>query len=116
MDDGYDWEKRLADHDEERMYETILELWPMKEVAPTELSFLQDVFCGMLQAKENMKYPEHFYQHELGEALILDELVDIAIKNKPIVRWTLTSKEHSPSWTWELQRIQKWCSLLWATF
>ncbi len=86
MDDGYDWEKRLADHDEERMYETILELWPMKEVAPTELSFLQDVFCGMLQAKENMKYPEHFYQHELGEALILDELVDIAIKNKPIVR------------------------------
>jgi hypothetical protein len=40
-----------------------------------------------------MKYQEHFYQHEPGEALILDELVDITIKNKPIVKWTLTSEE-----------------------
>jgi hypothetical protein len=47
----------------------------------------------MLQAKENMKYQEQFYQHELGEALILDESADIIIENKPIARWTLTNEE-----------------------
>jgi hypothetical protein len=47
----------------------------------------------MLQAKENMKYQEHFYQHEPREALILDESVDIIIENKLIVGWTLTNEE-----------------------
>lgn len=46
----------------------------------------------MLQAKENMKYQEHFYQHELGEALILDETTNIIIENKPTAEWTLTDE------------------------
>jgi hypothetical protein len=34
-----------------------------------KLSFLSDVFCGMLHADKDIEYLEHFYQHELGEAL-----------------------------------------------
>jgi hypothetical protein len=38
-----------------------------------------DVFYGMLQPKEDVNYPEHFYKHELGEALVLNEVPNITI-------------------------------------
>jgi hypothetical protein len=44
-----------------------------------------------------MKYLKHFYWHEFGEALILDELTNITIKNKPIVEWTLINENNSPN-------------------
>jgi hypothetical protein len=47
----------------------------------------------MLQVEEDMKYLQHFYRHEPREALILDKLANITIKNKPIAAWTLTNKK-----------------------
>jgi hypothetical protein len=61
----------------------------MGEVAQDKLSFLPNVFCGMLHADKNIKYQEHFHQHELGEALILNELINITIQNKSVVGWTM---------------------------
>lgn len=49
-----------------------------------------DVFYGMLQSEENVNYPEHFYKHKLRETLVLNEVHDITIWNKPMTKaWTL---------------------------
>lgn len=73
MDDGYDWDERLIHQDEEQLYEAIMELWPTGEVAQDKLSFLSYVFYGVLHVNKDIEYPYHFYQHELGKVLILDE-------------------------------------------
>ncbi len=36
----------------------------------------------------------YFFEHQLGEALILDEVVNITIKDKKIVGWIVITKEH----------------------
>jgi hypothetical protein len=59
-------------------------------VIPKELSFLLDVFCEMLQVDETMDYPKHFYHHEPRKTSILDEIIDIVIRNK--FSWTLIEK------------------------
>jgi hypothetical protein len=58
-----------------------------KGVIPKELSFLPDVFCEMLQVDG---LSEHFYHHEPRKTLILDEIIDIVIRNK--FSWTLIEK------------------------
>jgi ABC-type antimicrobial peptide transport system ATPase subunit len=35
----------------------------------------------------------YFYEHQPGEALILDEATDIIIKDKKITSWTMTVEE-----------------------
>ncbi len=35
----------------------------------------------------------YFYEHQLGKALILDEAIDITIKDKKIASWIVTTKE-----------------------
>jgi hypothetical protein len=44
----------------------------------------------MLQSKEKLEYLVYFYQHQLREVLILDEVVNVTIKNLKIIRWTVT--------------------------
>jgi len=39
----------------------------------------------MAQPKKKIDYPFWYYQHELGERLILDESIDIMIKNKQMI-------------------------------
>jgi hypothetical protein len=48
----------------------------------------------MLHVNKDIKYPEQFYQHELREALILDEATYIMIWNKPIARWIVIEKNN----------------------
>jgi hypothetical protein len=59
-------------------------------VIPKELSFLPYVFCEMLQVDEMMYCPEHFYHHEARKTSILDEIIDIVIRNN--FSWTLIKK------------------------
>jgi hypothetical protein len=47
----------------------------------------------MLQPKDKIDYPMYFHEHQPREALILDEVVDIIVKDKKIVRWTVMAKE-----------------------
>lgn len=47
----------------------------------------------MLQPDESKNFSKHFYHHEPREALILDERMDMTIKNKPIVECILTEEE-----------------------
>jgi hypothetical protein len=35
----------------------------------------------------------YFYEHQPREALILDEAIDIIIKDKKIISWTMTIEE-----------------------
>jgi hypothetical protein len=65
----------------------------MGEVAQDKLSFLPNAFFGILHADKNIKYRKHFYQHELGEALILNKLINITIQNKLIVGWIVIKEE-----------------------
>jgi len=58
-----------------------------------ELYFLRKIDCGMSQLEENFDYPVYLYEHELGEALILDEDADITIKDKKIVGWIMMVEE-----------------------
>ncbi len=37
-------------------------LWHVSEVAPKELSFLLDVYCGIMQLEERIDYHVQFYQ------------------------------------------------------
>jgi hypothetical protein len=37
-------------------------LWHVSEVAPKELSFLLDVYSGMMQLEERIEYHVQFYQ------------------------------------------------------
>jgi hypothetical protein len=56
-------------------------LWHVGEVVPKEQYFLKEIDCGMLQPEDLVDYPMHFYEHQLGEVLILDEVVDIIVKD-----------------------------------
>ncbi len=68
-------------------------LWHVGKVALEELYLLKNIDYGMFQLEKNLEYLVYFFQHQLGEVLILDEYVDVAIKDKKIVGWTVTSKE-----------------------
>jgi hypothetical protein len=57
-------------------------LWPIGEVSPKESKFLPEVYVGIAQLEDSNNYPLWYYQHEHGETLILDEFVDIMIRNK----------------------------------
>jgi hypothetical protein len=39
------------------------------------------------------KCPVYFYKHQLGFFLILDEVVDVIVKDKKIARWIVTTEE-----------------------
>jgi len=47
----------------------------------------------MLQLENKVDNPMYFYEHQLGEALILDEVPNIIVKDKKIVSWTMTTEE-----------------------
>jgi hypothetical protein len=83
----------LSKQEEVQLYNVIPKLWPIGEVALGELYFLKKIECGMLQPKDKVEYPMYFYEHQPWEALILDEVVNITIKDKKIVGWTMTTKE-----------------------
>jgi hypothetical protein len=93
LDDTYDWDRGFTNGDEECLYHVVPELWLVGKINPKELKFLLEVYVGMAQPKDNINYPFWYYQHEPGETLILDESIDITIKNKQITRWTLTIDE-----------------------
>jgi len=63
------------------------------EVALENLYFLKEINYGMLQPKDKNEYFVYFFEHQLGEALILDEVVNITIKDKKLVRWIIITKE-----------------------
>jgi hypothetical protein len=86
LDDTYDWEGGLMDGDKACLYHVVPELWLFGEVSIEEFKLLLEVYVGMAQLEENIHYPLWYYQHELRETLILDEFVDIMIKNKQITR------------------------------
>jgi hypothetical protein len=50
-----------------------------------ELYFLKEIDCGMSQLEDKFDYRVYLYEHELRKVLILDEDVDITIKDKKIV-------------------------------
>jgi hypothetical protein len=48
----------------------------------------------MLQLEDKVDYPVYFYEHQPREALILDEAINITIKDKSIVGWiTIAEKQ-----------------------
>ncbi len=47
VDDGYDWEERLSEKEEEQLYNAVLELWHVGKVAPKEFPCLRGIDCGM---------------------------------------------------------------------
>jgi len=47
----------------------------------------------MLQLKEKVDYLVYFYEHQLREALIFDEVANIIVKDKRIATWTMTAKK-----------------------
>jgi hypothetical protein len=83
----------LSNKDKEKLYEAMLDLWPIGKVVPKEPMFLQYVFCGMVQNKKGINYPMHFYWHEFGMVFVFNEVVDITIKNKD-VSWRVREHEH----------------------
>jgi len=50
-------------------------------------------YYGMFQPKEKPKYLVYFYKHQLGKILILDEVVDVIVKDKKIGGWIVTNEE-----------------------
>jgi len=63
------------------------------EVALEELYFLKEIDCGMLQPKEKLNYLIYLYKHQLGKVLILDEVVDVTVKDKKITGWIVKVEE-----------------------
>jgi hypothetical protein len=47
----------------------------------------------MLQLEDKIDYLVYFYEHQPREALTLDEIIDIIVKDKTIVGWTVTIEE-----------------------
>jgi hypothetical protein len=47
----------------------------------------------MLQPEDRIDFLVYFYEHQSREALILDEAIDIIVKDKKIVGWTMTIEE-----------------------
>jgi hypothetical protein len=58
-----------------------------------ELYFLFEIDCGMLQPYNKNEYPIYFYEHQQGEALILDKGIHITIKDIKNTSWTITANE-----------------------
>ncbi len=58
-------------------------------MALEELYFLKEIDYGMLQPKAKPKYLVFFYQHQLGEVLILGEVADVIVRDKKFTRWTI---------------------------
>ncbi len=81
LNDTYDWEGGLTDRDEERLYDVVPKLQPIGKVSLKELKFILEIYASMVQLEKNVNYSSQHHQHELGETLILDEFVDITIKN-----------------------------------
>ncbi len=79
--------------DEDQLYNIVHELWHVGELALGELYCLKEINCGMFQPKEKPEYPIYFYQHQLGEVLILDETTDVIVKDKNIARWIVATNE-----------------------
>ncbi len=73
FDDGYDWEEGLLNEKEEQLYNVVLKLWHVGEVAQKKLYFLKEIDYGMLQPEEKPKYLVYFYKHQPRKVLILDE-------------------------------------------
>jgi hypothetical protein len=69
-----------------------LELWPLREITVEEIYFKKEIDYGMLQSKNKVDYLVLFYEHQPGEILILDEVVDINVKDNKIVGWTIMTK------------------------
>jgi hypothetical protein len=61
-------------------------LWLIGEVALEELYFLKEIDYGMLQPKAKPIYLVYFYQHQLGEKLILGEVADVIVRDKKFTR------------------------------
>jgi len=83
----------LSKQEKEQLYNAVPKLWHVGEVAFEKLYFLKEINCGTLQLEDIIDYPMYFYEHQLGEALILDETTDVIIKDKKIVGWIVTTKE-----------------------
>jgi hypothetical protein len=47
----------------------------------------------MLQPKDEVNYLMYSYEHQLGEALILDEAIDIIVKDKKTTSWIVIAEE-----------------------
>jgi hypothetical protein len=71
----------LSEWEEEQLYNVIPKLWPIREVAPEEVYLFKKIDYGMLQPKDKVDYRVYFYEHQLRKTLILDEVVDITIKD-----------------------------------
>ncbi len=83
----------MLDEEEEQLHDVVLELWPIGEMALEESYFLKEIHYGMLQSKEKLEYLVYFYQHQLREVLILDEIANVTVKDKKITRWIVTTEE-----------------------
>ncbi len=92
LDDEFDWEERLSKQ-EEQLYNVALKLLLLEEITLKNIYLKKEIDCGMLQPKDKIDYPMYFHEHQPREALILDEVVDIIVKDKKIVRWTVMAKE-----------------------
>jgi len=62
-------------------------------VALEELYFLFEIDCGMLQLEDKNEYPIFCYEHQQGEALIIDKGIYITIKDKNNTSWIITANE-----------------------
>jgi hypothetical protein len=93
IDDGYDLEEGLLNEKEEQLYNVVPKLWHVRKVALKELYLLKEIDYGMLQLEEKPKDPIYFYKHQPREVLIFDETIDVTIKDKKIVGWTVATKE-----------------------
>ncbi len=60
---------------------------------PKELYFLKEIDYDLLQPKDKIDYLVYFYEHQPKEALILDEVISIIVKEKQIVGWIATIEE-----------------------
>ncbi len=92
VNDSYDWQEGLSDEEEKQLHNALncgmQEKWHQKSYI-----FLKKINYGMFQPKEKIKYLIYFYQHQLGEVLILDEATDVTIKDKKIIRWIVIAEE-----------------------
>lgn len=55
------------------MYNEGPKVWPIGEMALKEFYFLKKLYCGTMQLEHKVDYHVYFYEHQLREALILDQ-------------------------------------------
>jgi hypothetical protein len=61
LDGESNWE-RLLYQVEEKLFNAMPKLWHVSEVAMKELSFLLDVYCGIMQLEERIDYHVQLYK------------------------------------------------------